>query len=98
MARTSYGSCRSSVWRKAGAAGVGDRRGTRAHATAARYDAADMALRKDFTAAAGPWGWSQTAEMTARKSAPAWTRGAQFSGEMPPMATDGTVMISLHQR
>jgi hypothetical protein len=26
------------------------------------------------------------------------TKGAQFAGVMPPMATHGTVMISLHQR
>src|SRR5260370_41349997 len=60
--------------------------------------AAEIAASKALTAAAGPAGAVQTAETTARKSAPAATSGPQFSGVMPPMATQGTVMISAHQR
>ena len=48
------------------------------------------------TPAAGPSGWFQTHPTTARKSAPAWTRGAQFSGVMPPMAQQGSSISSDH--
>src|SRR5579883_782064 len=65
------------------------------HAVLSR--AAAMALLKARTAAAGPAGWFQTALTTARKSAPARTSCEQFSGVMPPIATQGTVIISLHQ-
>lgn len=46
------------------------------------------------TAAAGPSGWFQTPLTTARKSAPAVTRGGQLSTVMPPMATQGTVVMA----
>src|SRR5688572_9908873 len=52
---------------------------------------------KVFTAAAGPCGWSQTPEEPARKSAPASTRGVALAVVMPPMATQGTTIISAHQ-
>ena len=48
------------------------------------------------TPAAGPSGWSQTALTTARKSAPARTRPAQFPGVMPPIATTGSSITSDH--
>ena len=53
-------------------------------------------LLKFLTAAAGPSGWSHIAEMTAKKSAPALMRSEQFSGLIPPIATQGTVMKVLH--
>src|SRR6185437_1628586 len=59
--------------------------------------AALIASLKALTAAAGPCGWSHTAAITARKSALALTSVPQFSGVIPPMAQDGTVMISFHQ-
>ena len=57
-----------------------------------------MARSNARTAAAAPSGQSHTADTTARKSAPASTRRPQFSGAMPPMATQGTVTASCHQR
>src|SRR5690348_7362392 len=60
--------------------------------------AAAIAALNSLTAAPGPCGWSQTAAMTARKSAPASTSTRQFCGVIPPMAQQGTVMVSLHQR
>src|SRR5581483_10395625 len=53
---------------------------------------------KAFTAAAGPSGQAQTPAETARKSAPASMSGRAFSTVMPPMATQGTTINSLHQR
>ena len=41
-------------------------------------------------------GWFQMQPTTARKSAPARTSGAQFSGVMPPMAQHGSSIISDH--
>jgi hypothetical protein len=61
------------------------------------YIAAVMAWFMARTPAAGPSGWAQTAPTTARKVAPAWTKGAQFWGVMPPMATQGSSMSSDHQ-
>ena len=49
------------------------------------------------TPSAGPAGWFQTAPITARKSAPACTKGAQFAAVIPPMATEGISNISCHQ-
>jgi len=51
---------------------------------------------KARTAAAGPSGCCQTPALTARKSAPASTRGDALATVMPPMATHGTVIRLLH--
>ena len=56
------------------------------------------ALLKAFTAAASPSGRFQIPSITARKSTPALMRGRQFSVVMPPIATEGTVVISFHHR
>ena len=55
-----------------------------------------MAVFIARTPAAAPWACPQTAPTTARKSAPARTKGAQFAAVMPPMATQGTSITSLH--
>src|SRR5512143_2647390 len=55
-------------------------------------------LLKAFTAASGPSGYSQTPAETAMKSAPASISAGAFWTVMPPMATDGTTIISDHQR
>ena len=44
----------------------------------------------------GPSLWFQTPPATARKSAPAAITGRQFSTVMPPIATHGTSISSLH--
>src|SRR5258707_6195706 len=72
------------------------RRGAAAHERSAA-SASAIARLNARTAAPGPSRWFHTAVTTARKSAPAVTRGAQMSGVMPPIATPGTGMISLHQ-
>ena len=58
---------------------------------------AAIAALSAFTPAAGPSGWFQMQPTTARKSVPARTRGPLFSGVMPPMAHDGSSIISDHQ-
>src|SRR5215472_14950314 len=50
------------------------------------------------TPAAGPSGCPHTAPITARKSAPASTSGAQFAAVIPPIATHGSSIRSDHQR
>src|SRR3546814_16666244 len=52
---------------------------------------------KAATPARGPSGWPNTAPLTARKSAPAFTSGAAFSAVMPPMATQGSSNRDVHQ-
>ena len=49
------------------------------------------------TAAAGPSGCAQTAEQTARKSAPASTSTRPLSGVIPPIATQGISNRVVHQ-
>src|SRR5262249_31587651 len=53
---------------------------------------------KPRTAASAPSGCSHTPAETARKSAPASINPGALAIVMPPMATQGTTMISLHQR
>ena len=48
------------------------------------------------TAVLGPSGWPHTPAETAKKSAPAATKGAQLSTVIPPMATQGTFVVSAH--
>src|SRR5579859_3484182 len=62
-----------------------------------RFGHAANSLLKPATAAAGPSAWFHTPAETARKSAPAAIRGGAFSIVMPPMATEGTSINSLHQ-
>src|SRR6478672_13909297 len=57
-----------------------------------------QSVLKAFTAAAGPWGCAHTPAETARKSAPASTSGLAFPTVIPPIATHGTTINSLHQR
>src|SRR4051794_28170345 len=61
------------------------------------YAAAAIAAFSALTPAAGPSGWFQMEPTTARKSAPARTSGWQFSAVMPPMAQQGSSIISDHQ-
>src|SRR5690606_11696385 len=49
-----------------------------------------------LTAWAGPFSSVHTPPPTARKSAPARSSGSQFAAVIPPMATEGTVAVSLH--
>ena len=51
---------------------------------------------KARTAASGPSLWFHTPPATARKSAPAAITGRQFSTVMPPIATQGISISSLH--
>src|SRR3954451_6405807 len=60
--------------------------------------AARIAAFSAFTPAAGPSGWFHTQPTTARKSVPACTSGAQFSGVIPPIAQLGSSIISDHHR
>src|SRR5258707_11809469 len=50
------------------------------------------------TASSGPSGCSHTPAETARKSAPASISVGALAMVMPPMATQGTTVVSLHQR
>src|ERR1700678_507739 len=59
--------------------------------------AAAIAAFRVRTPAAGPSGWPHTQPITARKSAPACTSGAQFCAVMPPMAQHGSSISSDHQ-
>src|ERR1700761_7322315 len=53
---------------------------------------------KARTAASGPSACSHTPAETARKSAPASTSAGALAAVMPPIATHGTTISSLHQR
>src|SRR5438105_14134854 len=61
------------------------------------FDHENSAL-KSRTAASAPSGCSQTPADTARKSAPASISTGALAVVMPPMATEGTTMMSLHPR
>src|SRR5262249_35831512 len=58
--------------------------------------AANSALKR-ATAFSGAAAGAPTPAETARKSAPAAIKGAALSSVMPPMATQGTSMVSVHQ-
>jgi len=60
------------------------------------YEPAEKIPLKARTAASGPSAWFHTPPATARKSAPAAITGRQFSTVMPPIATHGTCITSLH--
>jgi len=60
-------------------------------------DCVSISLLKAATAVSGLHGWLQIADITAKKSAPARIKTPQFSTDMPPMATHGTVVELRHQ-
>ena len=60
-------------------------------------DCVSISLLKAATAVSGLHGWLQIADITAKKSAPARIKTPQFSPDMPPMATHGTVVELRHQ-
>jgi hypothetical protein len=64
---------------------------------AAWREASAIVVFNALTPAAGPSGQHQMHPTTAKKSAPALTRGPQFPGVMPPMAQLGSSIISDHQ-
>ena len=55
-----------------------------------------ISLLNADTAIPGPSGLLQIPDITAKKSAPARTNTPQFSADIPPMATQGTVVWVCH--